>query len=441
MSDSISVNGETRSGLSLGAVWQYVLIYLSLLMPGSTFVYIKGGTWFSFMLVALFAATFLLARKYRESYGVCFSLVLVLNTLLARSLTGGVGLEALMGFMGCVLIVQMAICCDFGQFLKRWLLTVVALALLSILLWGVGCVFPSVLKSLLGPTFVVDVIGTYPWETYEYGSGLFFYSWFDIHQFRNCGIYTEPGKYQVVLNSALFILLFWREKLELRSERHYRFYLSAIVVALVTCQSTTGYIGALLCVAFYVLFSKDHEGTRTRQWLVALVCAAVVALLVQYWLAPTNSILSVQVFDKLFGSSAGGTGLDLSDSTGVYRSKMIEVCVRSIAEHPLGVGYDALFSAASSSGEGLVAAALVSYGAVYGVVPWIVVLFMVFYPVFKGQRLPVALLYVALFVNTTLAQTHFLYTSLLIIPAYLAIGHGWPLRNEKEKYLPWKKFW
>ena len=120
---------------------------------------------------------------------------------------------------------------------------------------------------------------------------------------------------------------------------------------------------------------------------------------------------------------------------------MIEVCVRSIAEHPLGVGYDALFSAASSSGEGLVAAALVSYGAVYGVVPWIVVLFMVFYPVFKGQRLPVALLYVALFVNTTLAQTHFLYTSLLIIPAYLAIGHGWPLRNEKEKYLPWKKFW
>lgn len=39
------------------------------------------------MLVALFAATFLLARKYRESYGVCFSLVLVLNTLVARSLT------------------------------------------------------------------------------------------------------------------------------------------------------------------------------------------------------------------------------------------------------------------------------------------------------------------------------------------------------------------
>ena len=49
MSDSISANGETRSGLSLGTVWQYVLIYLSLLMPGSTFVYIKGGTWFSFM--------------------------------------------------------------------------------------------------------------------------------------------------------------------------------------------------------------------------------------------------------------------------------------------------------------------------------------------------------------------------------------------------------
>ncbi|VWL92295.1 O-antigen ligase like membrane protein [Collinsella intestinalis] len=431
-------DAAVRRGTTLNDLWQYVLIYLSLLAPGSTFVYMYGGSWFYMMLLGLFMLTCLLSKKYRESYGICLSALLLANTVIARALSGGVGLNALMGFVGCVLVVQMAICCDYANFIRRWLITVVALAAISIGFWLIACVAPSMLDTLLGPSFVVDVIGTYPWHTYEYGRGVILYSWFNIHQFRNCGIFTEPGKYQVVLNSALFILLFWKGRIGFKSESRYNFSLLVIILAIMTCQSTTGYIGALSCVLFFVLFERESAGSGIKGKVLILVMLAAIVLLIQHWTDPSESILTTQILNKLFG---GGSGLDLSEGTGSYRSDMIDVCLRVIADNPFGVGYDALFSAAASSGEGLVAAAFVAYAAVYGIIPWVLILFGVFYPVFKGQRLSSALLFAVLFVNTTLAQTHFLYTGLLIIPAYLAIGHGWPLRLEGRKYSQWKDLW
>ncbi|VWM24755.1 O-antigen ligase like membrane protein [Collinsella intestinalis] len=427
-----------RRGITLNDLWQYVLIYLSLLTPGSTFVFMCGGTWFYMMLLGLFVLSCLFSKRYRESYGICLSALLLVNTLVARALNGGVGLDALMGFVGCVLVVQMAICCDYANFLRRWLATVVTFAAISIVFWIVCCVAPSVSSALLGPSFVVDVIGTYPWHTYEYGRGLFLYSWFNIHQFRNCGIFTEPGKYQVVLNSALFILLFWKSNIHFKSERHFNLALLIIAFAIVTCQSTTGYIGALSCVLFYILFKKEGDGSGIKGKLLAILILIAIGLLIQYWADPSDSILTTQILNKLFG---GSSGIDLSNGTGSYRSGMIDVCLRLIIDNPLGVGYDVLFATAASSGDGLVAAAFVAYAAVYGLIPWAIVLFVIFYPVFKGQRLSSALLFVLLFINTTLAQTHFLYTGLLIIPAYLAIGHGWPLRMEGVKYSKWKDRW
>ena len=90
---------------------------------------------------------------------------------------------------------------------------------------------------------------------------------------------------------------------------------------------------------------------------------------------------------------------------------------------------DSLY-AARAAGDGLVAAAFVSYAAVYGIVPWLVLMFALFYPAFRWMSLPAAILFVGLFINTTLAQTHLLYTGLILVPTYLAIVNGWPIRRE-----------
>lgn len=415
------------SRIRIDGILQYVLIYFMLLTPGSTFVHISADPEIYYMFMAVFAIALLLFKRIRESYGIILCGLFLITTMITRALCGGVGLDSWSQLAGCVAITQMAICCNYECFLDRWIRTVVVFAAISIVLWAILCIFPSLVTTVLGPLFLVDTIGIYPWQTYEYGSGQLFYSWFNIHSTRNCGLYTEPGKYQVVLNSALFILLFWRDKLRFRGETRFKISLFIIIAALVSCQSTTGYIGMASIIAIYILFFKQNIRLKNiKMYIASIITIIVIALFIDYSLNTEKSVLHQQVILKLIGNS----GFDLSSGTGVYRAEMIELCISTIMSNPLGVGYDRLYQlAAGYGGGGLVAASLVQFGAVYGIVPWIAALFLIIYPVSKGCSVPTAVLFVILFVNTTLAQTHFLYTSLLMIPMYLAIGQGWPLRR------------
>ena len=124
-----------------------------------------------------------------------------------------------------------------------------------------------------------------------------------------------------------------------------------------------------------------------------------------------------QIIEKLFGSSGGG--FDVSSGTGQYRLGTMIVSLATVFQHPLGVGYDAFYAARNAFGSGLVAASLLAYAAVYGIIPWLIVLGMIFTPVFRHQRRAVAFLYVLLFVNTTLAQTDLIYPAFFMIPMYL----------------------
>lgn len=413
--------------LRTNAVVQYALIYLMLLVPGSTFVLVAANPVIYYVLVVAFLLSLFLVERIRESYGIILCGVLLVSTALTRALNGGAGLDSWVELAGCVAITQMAICCDYGRFLDRWIRAVVVFAVISVVLWAFFLLFPSSVSTILGSPYLVDVVGTYPWQTYQYGAGQLFYSWLEIHSTRNCGLYSEPGKYQVVLNSALFILLFWRGKLYFKSERGYKFSLVFVIVALASCQSTTGYIGMVGIFIFYLFFFKRKEGAGSlKLYIFGILLIIVLAMLVDYAINADDSVLYQQVISKLIGDS----GFDLSSGTGVYRAEMIELCLAVMSSNPLGIGYDGLNQlAVGYGGGGLVAASLVQFAAVYGMAPWLAVLFLIFCPVFKGCTLSTAVLLAFLFVNTTLAQTHFLYTSLLLIPMYLAIGQGWPLRR------------
>lgn len=47
------------------------------------------------------------------------------------------------------------------------------------------------------------------------------------------------------------------------------------------------------------------------------------------------------------------------------------VSLATVFQHPLGVGYDAFYAARNAFGSGLVAASLLAYAAVYGIIPWL----------------------------------------------------------------------
>lgn len=411
------------------SVFQYLLIYLMLLVPGSSLMFVYGGTALYGIMLGCFTFCVLLSSRYRDSYGICLILLLLINTFVTRSLVGGVGIEAFLGFAVCVVCTQMAICCDYNNFLRRWINAVVVLAAISIVMWALLLILPS-FRNLLVPVFPSDYEGTPPWGVQHYGHGMLLYSWFDLHATRNTGIFTEPGKYQVVLNSALFLLLFWKDRIQWKSERGWKLSIVIILLALVTCQSTTGYIGMLLVVLFYLLRRNSGAQMSAKGLLGIAIVVSITVLMIDWSFNGTESVFYTQIVQKILG---GGQGIDLSKGTGAPRMIMIQASLESIVEHPLGVGSDALRSLAESMGGRPVAASFFQYGAIYGVIGWALVLLMVFYPVLAGCPLLSAVLFILLFLNTTASQTHLLYPSLLMIPAYIAIGQGWPLAREKGR--------
>lgn len=404
--------------INKSAITQYLLIYLMFIIPGSClFAKYWTGTMKYYVLLIVYAALIAFKNKYRSRYSICFLLLLLFFTVFSRLLVGGVGLSAWCQFAVCILSTQIAICCDRENFLNRWIQTVEFFAAISIGFWAVFYIAPNLVNLWPAQSYDTQALGTAGWETYWHGKGVLLYSYLEIHPTRNCGIFTEPGVYQIVLNMALFVLLFWKDKLSFAAERQYRRCLNIILIGIITAQSTTGYLGLVLILFFFYFTHQEHEVSRVKFYLMGLVFIALVVLFVDYAIRANDSILYKQIIEKLFGSS--GSGFDVSSGTGQYRLGTMIVSLATVFQHPLGVGYDAFYAARNAFGSGLVAASLLAYAAVYGIIPWLIVLGMIFTPVFRYQRRAVAFLYVLLFVNTTLAQTDLIYPAFFMIPMYL----------------------
>lgn len=404
------------------AIMQYILIYIMLLIPGSCFfaVYLQGNSKYIAVL-GLFAILFISNKKYRDikhQYGLIFSVFLLFVIFFVRMLVGGVGVAAWFQYAVCLLCVQFVINCDHKYFLTRFIRLTVLMAAISIVFWALFCIMPSLVKAWPAERYFVQSIGTGRWAIDWYGKGLFLYSHLEIHPFRNCGIYTEPGVYQIVLNSALFVLLFWKNKLILKSYKQYKMMLGIILIALVSCQSTTGYISMLCILLFFYLFSRDKSkfSGKIKRYVLTLSAVAVIVLLVDLAISGEGSILYKQIIHKLFN---GGNSIDISEGTGQYRMITIKAGLYCIFNYPLGAGYNRFNLIRAMYGDGSVAASFVGFAAIYGIIPWIISMWNVFYPAFKRERWYVAVLFVIMFVNTTLGQTDLFYPTLMLIPMYL----------------------
>lgn len=118
------------------------------------------------------------------------------------------------------------------------------------------CLVPQLVDAWPAQSYLTQTLGTMGWERYLHGKGFFLFSYLEMHPTRNCGFYTEPGVYQIVLNSTLYILLFWKEKLMISSEKKYRKILLVIIAAIIACQSTTGYLALLLIILFFCFYKQ-----------------------------------------------------------------------------------------------------------------------------------------------------------------------------------------
>ena len=151
-------------------------------------------------------------------------------------------------------------------------------------------------------SMVMSLVG----RKYRYANGMlcsesFFYGYLPdnwINNQRNDSIFSEPAQYSIMLNSALWILLFASDSLKL-SEKEKKGALVIILVALVTCMSTTGYVCTLVMFAC-VLLQRNNEIKHKVYLVASLMC---IGIAIDYFTRGADSILQTIVLDKMFSTN------------------------------------------------------------------------------------------------------------------------------------------
>lgn len=393
----------------------YLLIYFMLIWNQSNLkeIFLKDYSY-----IPLLICSFLLFFKSKRLSiwcGIC-SIFLIISAILVRLNVGGIGINAIISLLSSIYIVSLTIAYNKDQFFNRFIITITFLASVSLIFWFFCLLVPSAFENLV-PTYnslmtyrvYTDAIN---YQEFNYTiRGLFIYTMRSVDT-RNVGVFTEPGVYQMVLNTGIFIILFMDKFTSLNNKR---ICLVILIATLCTTQSTTGFIGLTLIFLFYLLsstYSSENEVLRKRNILIYL-CVGLILLFVDYQFRGGDSILQTTIIDKLFPN--GNVSL-IENSSSVARVGTIIISIISMIKNPFGIGYTNFYSILNSEETGYVAAEILRFGAVWGVIPLFVVLWWIFWPLKKGLSLKYQILYILLYINTLLAQSNIFYTTLIMIP-------------------------
>lgn len=397
-----------KKNFNMNYIMQYVFVYLMLAVDGS-FFFVLHEEIFKYIIISIGFIMMLLYQKYREKSTISTLFVLIVSLLFVRYVgAGGIGMSAMTLILSEIMVPFLAYKSNEENFITVYVKLVSALSLISLVLWGVSWISPSILTKFLTPSVAISYGGS----TF-YGK-LFYVMRDDLS--RNCGIYTEPGRFQVILNVALFFLLFYRGKIKISDKQYFR-YVVIVIIALISAQSTTGYITFLAIVLGFILVRQPglYQGKKIKTWILILLAITFSALVVDFNVHGSESIISKAFLSKTMSENT----FDLNASTGKYRLASIQLTWQSIIKHPLGVGYENLEILKSSAELASAGNGLLSTMAALGVVPVFYLLLWMFKPVFFSMNSKIVFwVFFIMLLNTTLSQTYLFY------PSYIAVAYA-----------------
>lgn len=322
---------------------------------------------------------------------------------------GGAGISVLVDYISKILIMYIAYSFDKEKFPYRFVRIVYIYAVISLVYYGISQISPMIVKSLT------------PFHLYkeDYKTmfhGLWLYVLREAEIDRNTGIFMEPGLYQIVLSTCLYLLLFYKKTLGMESKIRER-YILIFILTIITTKSTSGLLGMMFLIAIYFITKKD--GAK-RKILILFMCLLII-LGIDYSINPDNSIIMKNFVSKLVDDSKQ---INLSASSGRYRMQAVEICLETIGDHPLGIGYDNTLSILFAKYPGAAGAALAIDIMALGIIPVLIILCeFLRQSVRNRQSVYNVIIFIFFYLNAALAQSSIFYPTLVII-AYI----------ENEKY-------
>ena len=315
-----------------------------------------------------------------------------------------------------ILILYVAININRNKFCKRYIQIIFILACFSLFFYIIGLLGGADALSRFFPT-ETTVLWEY-WGRPYYLRGKFLYTMRIMELERNNSIFTEPGLYQMFLNSSLFILIFMRDSITEFSRKAINTYLIVFIIALITTGSTTGYLGLIMIMITVILGRRKTQQIETngkdfkKIFRLILIMGAIVGsvLLTDFIINKTESTLYIFFIRKILEMFSDGT-------SGHARTSMIYICMGIALTYPLGAGEDFVAPTIKNLDAGADGAILIHTFASIGIIPTLLILSYYFQRIFN-KNVPVlnALLIIGLYLNTALAQSRLLYPSLLMLP-------------------------
>lgn len=391
---------------------QYMLIY-AVLVTGNSYLY----SYFLEPYVGLFAIVLsvlvLVLPKYWHFRDVAFVVFILVDSLVLRCVTGGVGVSVFFRFAMTIFLIGIAISVDKRMFFTRLLRVVCLLATVGSVMYLVRVVWPGVYGALplyeyssQGEWYDVLIADHVSYRT----KGVFLFCMREA-EVRNIGIFTEPGVFQGVLTAMLFVLLFMGDKLVVgRKEKISA--LIALVLGVVTCGSTTGLLSLIVLVLLYLPASSHNgfanvEGLKRYVVLLGAFCIGILAF--DYSVRGSDSILSYSFLNKLF----------VDTTNGEVRGDSLATALQILEVSPFGVGFDNVNSikASTSVGAGLfvtTAALGIQFAVCYLI--WLLV------PVFRSKLGFCGICaYLFIYLNFVFSQSLILTPVLVSISVYYAL--------------------
>lgn len=403
--------------ISKSRIKGYFLIYFMILV-NQTILYESTLRPYNLVIFVSLCLFCLLHQDISSNKAIWLIAFLLLSVISVRLRVGGIGIDVWLDWGIKILITYIAVKYNNGNFLTRFLNLILVIVVFSIFGFFSEIINPNIWRSIT-PFTTQSLFGNKL-------SGMFLYVSGDLQ--RNRSLFTEPGIFQMVINTALFILIFWDKYIDWNIKKK-KIAVIFFLVALASCQSTTGYISGLAIILFSIL-SKENKSPVKRTFIF-LVITALIVQLYDYYVNGTNSFLySVALFkieETNFSLEAPTT-----NTTGNARLGTIILCVTSMLEHPLGIGIDGVSALLNTTETGFLAAQIMQDGASLGVIPFFVILFSIFSPVLRA-KIPIAqkIVIIFLYVNTALAQSSSYYPMLILFSILFYINNG-EISNERK---------
>lgn len=406
----------------------YLLIYF-LIVINQSCIYEYFLRDDSFRIGILLIFSLLIAKSYKKTYNKYVEILVVLLacTTLTRLIAGGIGLRAWIDYAIPIIVCVYTIRYDLDHFFERFIKITVFLAGIGLVFFIVQIMNPELLKDMLPFKYVTsfthrvwDAGGNVTSVNYP-GYGLFLYSYrASDAAMRNKGIFTESGICQMLYNSAMFVLLYFPEKINLTTRQIKRCF-AILIAAIVTVQSTTGYIISG-CLLISYLLVRQKKKKSIKGYIASAVLVLGLGLIVDFLIRGTDSFFSIAILKKIFGDN---NQLEIQGS-GMARVEAILLSLGVMATNPFGVGADNLMNLIASNLVDGGGAGIFKFGATAGIIPILICMLFYIIPIAKSnsKRLIKILLLFMIF-YTLSAQSNPFYPLLIIFPIYLLEEKRW----------------